>query len=119
MMDLMYFGYTWDKESYGNEVDFVKEIKERFPNVQLKNAYDDIKGYRQEVWLDDNQEDDYMAYLLAFGWYNMSLTLQIDMMSKEKHDKVMEWIDLAKKQYPQNFKKSDEPQVEKIEGTDN
>lgn len=104
----MYFGYTWNSESRKNEQDFIKEVKEAFPNVVLKDAYNEIKGYRQEVWLEDNQEDEYMAYLIGNGWYNLSLTLQIDMMSKEKHDKVMKWIDLAKKQFPENFKQNTE-----------
>jgi CRISPR/Cas system CSM-associated protein Csm5 (group 7 of RAMP superfamily) len=106
MIDLMYFGYTWDEDSRKNEVDFIKEIKEKFPNVELHNAYDDIKGYRQEVCLEDEQTDDYMAFLFGNGWYELSLTLQIDMMTEEKTEQVRKWIELAKKQYPQNFKKS-------------
>lgn len=107
-MDLMYFGYEWDTNSRQYQIDFIKEVKEKFPNVKLKNAYDSIKGYRLEVWLDDNQENDYMAFLIGKGWLDFSLTLQIDMMVKEKHDKVMEWIELAKKLYPESFKKPEE-----------
>lgn len=105
MMDIMYFGYEWDKDSRQNEIDFINEIKEKFPNVKLKNAYDSIKGYRQEVWLDDNQEDDYMAFLLGKGWFEMSMSLQIDMMTKERNDQVKKWIDLTRIQYPESFKK--------------
>lgn len=111
IMDIMYFGYTWDKESHECEIAFIKEIKEKFPNIQLKNAYDEIKGYRQEVWLEDNQEDNYMAFLFGNGWYNLSLTLQIAMMTKEEKDNVLRWIDLAKKLYPQNLKKNTESQT--------
>lgn len=113
MMDLMYFGYTWDDDSRQNQCDFIKEIKEKFPNVQLKDAYDGIKGYRYEVWLEDSQEDDYMSFLIGGGWTYLSLSLQIDMTSKEKQNKVKRWIDLAKQQYPQNFKKNEDDQRER------
>ena len=42
--DLMYFGYEWDADSKKNGTDFIAEIKD---------AYDSIKGYRQEVYLEE------------------------------------------------------------------
>lgn len=108
MMDVMYFGYTWDSESRKYQEDFIKEVKEAFPNVKLKDAYNEIKGYRQEVWLEDNQEDDYMAFLIGNGWHNLSLTLQVAMMTNESKDDVMKWIDLAKKQFSENLKQNTE-----------
>jgi hypothetical protein len=108
MMDLMYFGYSFGEdapEAKKNQADFIKEVKEKFPNVELRDAYDEIKGYRQEVHLDDSETENYNAFLLGKGWFEMSLTLQIDMMSGEKKDDIMRWIDLAKVQYPESFKK--------------
>lgn len=107
MMDLMYFGYSFGDESANSrqdEIDFIKEIKEVFPNVRLKNAYDDIKGYRQEVWLEDDQIDDYHVFLFGKGWFNLSLMLQITMMSEDKHDDIKRWIDLTRVKYPEAFK---------------
>jgi hypothetical protein len=101
--DLMYFGYEWDTDSKKNETDFITEIKERFPNVELKNAYDSIKGYRQTVYLDKAESDNYWAWLIAFGWFELSLTGQLMTMDKDL-SKFYEYFNLAKSQYPQNFK---------------
>jgi hypothetical protein len=108
MMDIMYFGYSFGEdaaESRQNETDFIKEIKEAFPNVKLKNAYDEIKGYRQEVWLEDEQQEDYHCFLFGKGWFELSLTLQIAMMSDDKHDDIKHWIELTRIKYPEAFKK--------------
>jgi hypothetical protein len=102
--DLVYFGYAFDGDSQKNETDFIAEIKERFPTVELKNAYDSIKGYRQEVYLEETESDNYWAWLIAFGWFEFSLIGQLMLMDKEKYAKVHTYIDLAKSQYPQNFK---------------
>ena len=107
-MDLVYFGYSFgadEPEARKNKIDFAKEIKEKFPNVELRNADDDIKGYRSEVYLDKAEEENYYSFLFGKGWFEMSLTLQIDMMSKERHDDVKRWIELARQQYPEAFKK--------------
>jgi len=109
-MDLMYFGYSFGKDepdARKNKIDFAKEVREKFPNVVLKNADDDIKGYRYEVLLEDDEIENYNSFLFGKGWHEMSLTMQIMMMSKEKHDDVKRWIDLARVQYPEAFKKQD------------
>lgn len=97
--DLMYFGYEFGDNSKQYEIDFIKEIKERFPNVELKDAYDNIKGYRQEVYLDEAENDNYWAWLIAFGWLELSLTGQLMCMDKEE-DKINKYLVLAKSQYP-------------------
>jgi hypothetical protein len=106
-MDLMYFGSGWGEEAEATKFqqDFIKEVQEAFPDVVLKDAYDEIKGYRQEVHVDDDQEDNYYSFLIGRGWFEMSLIMQIVMMSKEKHDDFHKWYELAKQQYPQSFKK--------------
>ena len=102
--DLMYFGYEWDADSKKNEADFIEEIKVKFPNVELKNAYDSIKGYRQEVYLEESESDNYWAWLIAFGWLELSLAGQLMLMDKKQKEKLNKYINLAKSQYPQNFK---------------
>jgi len=101
--DLMYFGYAWEKDSKKNENDFISAIKEKFQNVQLKDAYDSIKGYRREVYLEESESDNYWAWLIAFGWIELSLTGQLMLMDKGQKDIIIKYINLAKSQYPQQF----------------
>lgn len=103
--DLMYFGYEWYSKK--NETDFIAEIKAKFPNVELKDAYDSIKGYRQGVYLEKTESDNYWSWLIAHGWLELSLTGQLMLMDKSQSDKLSTYISLAKSQYPQNFKVSD------------
>jgi hypothetical protein len=109
--DLLYFGYSFGEdaeESERFEKEFKEEIETRFLNVKLKDAHDSIKGYRQEVYLEQKDSDEYYAWLIALGWFEFSLTMQLIMMSheepeqKEKFDK---YFALAKEQYPEKFKK--------------
>lgn len=102
--DLMYFGYEWDADSKKNETDFIAEIKAKFPNVELKNAYDSVKGYRQEVYLEEAESDNYWAWLIAHGRLELSLTGQLMLMDKDQKEELHNYINLAKIQYPQNFK---------------
>lgn len=106
MMDIMYFGYGYEKDDPAKqyEQDFIKEIKEFFPDARLENAYDEIKGYRQAVHLDDKEKDNFMAYLIGKGWIDFSLTLQIAIMDKDELDDVKRWFKLAKEKYPEAFK---------------
>lgn len=100
----MYFGYAFDGNSRKNETEFIAEIKEKFPNVELKDAYDSIKGYRQEVYLEETESDNYWAWLIAFGWFELSLTGQLMIIDKDHKDKLHKYINIAKSQYPQKFK---------------
>lgn len=117
--DLLYFGYDWSEEAAENrkfQKEFMEELKARFPNVKFRDAYDSIKGFRQEVYLEKENSDNYYAWILAFGWFDFSFSMQLIMMSykepdqKEKFDKYMT---LAREQYPQNFKKPDEKKESK------
>ena len=103
IMDLMYFGYDYEEDSRGLEIEFKKEIKEKFDSVELKNAYDQIKGYRQEVYLPTQLKEDYYLWLIANGWFEMSMNLQLTMMGKKEEFKRL--IDLTKIKYPESFKK--------------
>jgi hypothetical protein len=104
MMDLMYFGYDHENDSAKFEKEFKGSIVKVFPDVKLVNAYDDIKGYRQEVHLPDEQKDNYLSWLIGDGWLEMSFTMQIMMMDKEQKEEFKRIFALAKKQYPQAFK---------------
>jgi hypothetical protein len=110
-MDIVYFGYDWSEESVENlkdQSDFMKQLKERFPNVAFKDAYDNIKGYRQEVFLEEKEKDNYFAWLFGKQWYNLSLICQLMLKSAtyqpEQKEKIDRYLSLAKKQYPEAFK---------------
>jgi hypothetical protein len=103
MRDLMYFGYEFDENSRTFQSDFIKEIKEFFPNVVLKDAFDDIKGYRQAVILEEPDKDNYFSFLVGKGWYKLSLTMQIALRDKSEKQNVDKWLALAKIQYPEAF----------------
>ena len=107
-IDLLYFGYYGDKDSGENQSSFIKEITERFPNVNLEDAFDDIKGYRQEVYLDKANEKNYYSWLFAKQWFECSMTMQLCLMSQddlEEKAKFEKYFSLAKQQYPEEFKK--------------
>ena len=104
MMDLMYFGYEWEDDSKEHEGVFKQEVAKVFPGVKLIDAFDYIKGYRQEVHLDDEHKDAYLAWVIGDGWFSMSLTIQMlrmDDTEKSEFDRIMA---LAKKNYPKAFK---------------
>lgn len=103
-MDLMYFGSDYEKDSATLEQDFIKEVKEIFPDVRLIDAYNEIKGRRQEVHLNDEQTDNYYSFLIGKGWLEMSLTMNIALRVASGKEKIDNWISLAKKQYPDAFK---------------
>jgi len=104
MMDLMYFGYDYENDSAKFEKEFKESIVKTFPDVKLVNAYDDIKGYRQEVHLLEEQKDNYLSWIIGDGWLEMSFIMQIMMMDKEQKEEFKRIFALAKKQYPHAFK---------------
>jgi hypothetical protein len=102
-MDLIYFGYNYEEDSRGLEIDFKKEVKEKFDSVELKNAYDQIKGYRQEVYLPNELKEDYYMWLISEGWFQMSMNLQLTMQGDTEEFKRL--IEVTKIKYPEAFKK--------------
>jgi len=100
MDDLMYFGYTYDEDNRGFEIEFKKDIAEKFPTVVLEDAYDDIKGYRQSVHFGD----EYYCWLIANGWLEMSLNLQLMMMSEDQKEEFERIFELTRENYPEAFK---------------
>jgi hypothetical protein len=106
--DLVYFGYDHEPkeaaEAREAEKEFMETLKQRFPTAEFKDAYDYIKGYRREVYLPEGSSEAYYTWIIAFGWYNFSLTMGIMMRSSDKKEEVAKYIKLAKSEYPQNFK---------------
>jgi hypothetical protein len=102
-MDVMYFGD--DSDSIELEVEFISEVKDKFKDVVLKDAYDQFKGNRQEVHLSEEDKEDYHIWLIAMGWFEMSLTLQLIMLDVDKREECLKLIELAKENYPNSFKK--------------
>jgi hypothetical protein len=100
MMDLLYFG--GDDDGLKFEKEFKEGIINEFPDAKLINAFNSIKGYRQEVHLSENKKEDYLAWIIADGWGVMSFTLQSIMIDDKKHFKKL--FAMAKKQYPEKFK---------------
>jgi hypothetical protein len=103
MMDLVYLGYAYEEGSAKMEEQFIKEVKDRFPDCELIDAYNEIKGYRREVILSDELKDDYYTWIFAFGWHECSLTANLMMRGEDPKDAIR-YIELAKSQYPENFK---------------
>lgn len=103
-MDLMYFGYDYENDSQKLEKEYKEAVVKVFPDVKLVNAYDEIKGYRQEVYLPEEQKDNYLSWLIGDGWLDMSFTMQILMMDKEHKFECDAIWSLAKQQYPKSFK---------------
>lgn len=106
MMDLVYFGYAYETDSKKLENEFMEEIKVKFPECDLKDAYDEIKGYRREVILPDEKKDDYYSWVFAFGWAECSLSANLMMMGDDANS-ARKYIAMAKSQYPENFKSAD------------
>lgn len=108
--DLLYFGYDWSEDGNDNkqsEIDFKSQIQDKFPNIKLVDAYDSIKGYRQEVYLEETESDNYFSWLIGKQWYQESFTMQLLMMSgksKEEKESFDKYLKLAKQQYPEVFK---------------
>jgi len=105
--DLVYFGYSHGEEAHQSK-EYEKEFKEdlilKFPHVEFKDAYDDIKGYRQEVYLKEEDNDEYVSWIIANGWHEFSLTTSLMFMDPSSQEKAKTYIEKAKLQYPDKFK---------------
>ncbi len=104
--DLCYFGYDYPDESADSikrQELFIEEIHEKFQNVMLHDAYDNIKGFRKEVFLEDTESDNYYAWVIANGWIGASFTLTFMTMMEGEQNKLEKYNFLAKQQYPLNF----------------
>lgn len=104
--DLLYFGYEYENDSKKFQSDFMDELKQKFETVEFRNAYDSIKGYRQEVYLNEKDKEHYFVWLIGKGWFDFSMTMQLLMMSPEQDQKAKFkiYFSLAKQRYPEAFK---------------
>jgi len=103
-MDLIYFGYDYEPTSANYQNEFKEEIISSFPEVEMSDAYDPIKGYRQEVYFPEEKRDDYYCWLIGRGWFKMSFNLQLMMIDKDKKEDFKKLFDLTKQKYPEAFK---------------
>jgi len=104
MTDLLYFGYEHEADSHPLEIEFINDIKTKFPDVILEDAYDDIKGYRHNVSLDSSEKEEYLMYIIAEGWAGCSMMVSLFSMSKDRADEFSDIIAKAKVKYPHKFK---------------
>lgn len=104
-VDLVYFGYEWEDDSRKLEKEFIEEVRKVFPIAKLENAYDDIKGYRRSVFIEEEKEDDYLTYIFAHGWYGCSMTLQL--MGYNDKDKLDKLFERVKREYPECIKQKE------------
>lgn len=100
--DLVYFGYIYEDDSHLLQKEFIEEVTKEFPEIRLKDSYDDIKGYRQSVYISEDKEEDYLVWAFCHGWLNCSMTLTMKAMNdKEFMAKIFE---KGKIKYPECFK---------------
>jgi hypothetical protein len=96
--DLVYLGGGYHEPSYQKE--FIEEITTRFPDIKLKDAYDYIKGDRQEVYLPESiTDDDYQIWIVCHGWGGSSMTW---MLGDDDHRSRL--VEAGKKIYPECYK---------------
>jgi len=108
MYDVIYFGYHHDDNAGEGKATFIKEVSERFKDAILEDADDDIKGIRLTVKLPEEEADNYNAWIIAHGWFQISLTLKFIMMSPDKKGLFHKTLALAQEQYPECFKQREE-----------
>ncbi len=97
--DLLYFGHDLDANAVNHarlEDNFIKEVKEKYPLVRLKNRYDN--GFKQRLDLPDVSQEDYYAWLIARGWAKCSLSFAL--VPQQRKSELME---RAKEEYPDAF----------------
>jgi hypothetical protein len=98
-IDLVYFGYDTPGEesetAQKEEKEFMETLKERFPSVTFKDAYDEIKGFRREVFLDDELKEQYFTWIFGWGWHHYSLMLTIMMSNIDGSNEAEKYIDMA------------------------
>lgn len=104
-VDLVYFGYEWEDDSRKLEKEFIEEVSKAFPTAKLENAYDEIKGYRRSVFIEEEKEDDYLTYIFAHGWYGCSMTLLL--MGYNQKAKLDELFERVKREYPECIKQKE------------
>ncbi len=107
MMDLLYFGYH-GKEANDLQKEFTKGMAEAFPNAELKNADDDIKGVRREMHLPIAEEENYYVWIIGNGWINASLTFNLLINGPGDKSKINGYLKKTKEKYPEAFKKEGE-----------
>lgn len=108
--DLVYHGYEWDNGSINEQEDFRKLVKNNFPDVEMEDAYDYIKGYRTELYANaDFDKKVYFSFLLAFGFSGGSLDFQLLKMGVSKSEEnylpsESELLEILRERWPEQLK---------------
>ena len=105
MNDLVYFGYDFrgGEESSNNRAlqeKYIHRIKELFPEVVLKDAYDQIKGFRTAVKLPEDKKDEYFIFMTGEGWFGNSLGLLVMEGTAEGREYIISILPEVEKRYP-------------------
>lgn len=108
--DLVYHGYEWENDSIKRQAEFRKLVKNNFHDLEIKDAFDGIKGYRTELYADVGFDRKlYFSFLLAFGFSSASLSLQLLKMRGNKSEdnyfpSESEFLEILRERWPEQLK---------------
>jgi len=100
--DLLYCGGIYDRPDISEEV--IKDLRTLMPDLQYEDDYDDYKGHRLVISIEDGESDNYFACLIALGMFRLSLHFGIMMMDGDRSSDIERILALAKSKYPKYFK---------------
>ena len=106
MNDLLYFGYQPDSLSMRSE--FRQEIENAIPNAIYDDVDDPIKGSQISATFPNEETDNYYSWLIAHGWFEASLDMQLMMMDKTRREDFDRVFELSQSQYPECFKERED-----------
>jgi hypothetical protein len=78
--DILYFGYDWDEKAQENcekEKAFLAKSAVAFPAIVCYDAYDSVKGYRQEVALPISEKHNFIMWLMEHNFLLCSFNYQM------------------------------------------
>ncbi len=102
--DTLYFGSDLGGSSQSNarlEQGFIEDVKSRYPDARLDNAYEKTMGYSQHIEIEDVDPQDYYAWVVARGWKKVSLGMAATASVKPRF--LTQVTKRAKQQYPNLF----------------
>lgn len=111
VVDVIYCGNPWEEGSI-NSFEFQKQVLETFPNAIFREEQTPYRGTQVLVTLNDVEEHEYYAWIIAYGWFEISLNFRLIMMDKAQRELFDKSLALAQEKYPQFFKEKDK-EVEK------
>lgn len=101
MLDLVYHGYEWDITSRKYQDEFRKGVETYFPELHIRDSYDEYKGYRTVVECEkDFDEINYFAFIFAFGLENGSMMFH----SKQEEYDNGSVLQIIRENWPEQLK---------------